>query len=549
MKKIFIALAAVAAMVGCSKENAQMETVSKDSFKMNASIVLDETRVTVDGEKFTDVKWEQGDKVTLSSAAGASATLKAESAGDTDVRFVGEGSAVADTDTYYAIYPAMTITDGVANIELASQLGDDAAVLAATAEGAKGVAIDMTFKPVNSLLHVAVSGVESLSKAEFVAFDGAMLPEGFTYSFKTEDTQNYGDGGVAAYTIENPSKDGFFFSLPADLNMANGYVVRLTDANGNVCSKAYNAKTFAKATTTRVAIDFATPSVTLGAKTSYSYYAAGDSATANKCANTDIFFVTGKNDESCASSYAGVQDAMISDLGYEIDGTTYTYSAGQVSWDKAANTFCINEQPTYSAEWGEKTAIKAFVVVEGKKYYSTNNVWLTGMPYSYNFVNGSLDAYRNAGWSTNGKLRVSNESLAGRSKTLVLCHRRYSKVFVVLFNEHEKGFVVSPKFFVPATTMVQPSIVHSTYNAGGNLERTTYVGAVSGTTDTNTSSVSFSTNGGNSTGGTIYGANVWQNSFGLSASTPYISIDCNDTAGNNLGAYYFLHEAHFRYAE
>lgn len=549
MKKIFIALAAVAAMVGCSKENNATDVVTKDNFTMNASIVLDDTRVTVEGEKFTDVKWEQGDDVALSSAAGASATLTAESAGDTDIRFVGEGSAIADADTYYAIYPAMTITKGVVSFDLALQSGDDkdSAVLVAKAEGAKDVTLDMTFKPVNSLLHVAVSGVESLSKAEFVAFDGAMLPQGFAYAFNSETTQNYGE--VAAYTIETPSAGGFFFSLPANLDMANGYVVRLTDANGNVCSKAYNGKTFVAATTSRVAIDFATPSVTLGAKTSYSYYAAGDSATANKCANTDIFFVTGKNDESCASSYAGVQDAMISDLGYEIDGTTYTYSAGQVSWDKAANTFCINEQPTYSAEWGEKTGIKAFVVVNGKKVYSTNNLWLTGLPYSYNFVDGSLDAYRNAGWSTNGKLRVSDESLAGRSETLVLCHRRYSKVFVVIFNEHEKGFVVSPKFFVPATTMVQPSIVHSTYNAGGNLERTTYVGAVSGTTDTNTSSVSFSTNGGNSTGGTIYGANVWQNSFGLSASTPYISIDCNDTAGNNLGAYYFLHEAHFRYAE
>lgn len=547
MKKIIIALAAVAAMVGCSKENAQMEAISKDSFTMNASIVLDETRVTVEGENFTDVKWEQGDVVALSSAAGASATLTAEAAGDKDVRFVGEGSAVADTDTYYAIYPATTITDGVVSFDLTSQSGDDAAVLAAKAKGAKDVTLDMTFKPVNSLLHVAVSGVESLSKAEFVAFDGAMLPQGYTYSFSENAVQTYGE--VAAYTIENPAADGFFFALPADLEMANGYVVRLTDTNGNVCSKAYNAKTFAAATTSRVAIKWSTPTVTLGAKTSYSYYAAGDSATANSCANTDIFFVTGKKGESCASSYAGVQDAMISDLGYEVDGTTYTYSAGQVSWDKAANTFCINEEPSCDKAWGEKTAIKAFVVVEGKKYYSTNNVWLTGMPYSYNFVNGSLDDYRSAGWSTNGKLRVSNESLAGRSKTLVLCHRRYSKVFVVLFNEHEKGFVVSPKFFVPATTMVQPSIVHSTYNAGGDLERTTYVGAVSGTTDTNTSSVSFSTNGGNDTGGTIYGANVWQNSFGLSASTPYISIDCNDTAGNNLGAYYFLHEAHFRYAE
>lgn len=548
MKKIFIALAAVAAMVGCSKENAPIDAIEKDSFTMNASIVLDETRVTVEGDKFTDVKWEAGDNVTLSSAAGASATLAAEAGGDTNIRFVGEGTAAADSDTYYAIYPATTITNGEANVELAAQSGDDAAVLVAKAAGNKGEAINMEFKPVNSLLHVAVNGVESLSKAEFKSYTGKSLAANFTYNY-ADDTIEHGTSTVASYEVANPAADGFFFSLPADLDMSEGYVVTLTDTNGNVCSKAYNGKIFERGKTTRVNIEWSTPSVTLGAKTSYSYYLAGDSATANKCANTDIFFVTGKNGESCASSYAGVQDAMITDLGYEVDGATYTYSAGQVSWDKGNNAFSMISNPSYSTSWGEKTGIKAFVVVNGKKVYSTNNLWLTGLPYSYNFVDGSLDAYRSAGWSTNGKLRVSNETLIGRSKTLVLCHRRYVNYWIGKADEHEKGYVVSPKFFVPATTMVQPSIVHSTYYSGGDLARTTYVGAVSKTTSSNKSAISFSTTGGSSTGGTIYGANVWQNSFGLTASTPYISIDCNDTPEELTGAYYFLHEAHFRYAE
>ena len=538
-----MALAAVAALVGCSKENAPMDVVAKDNFTMNASIVLDETRVTVEGEKFTDVKWEQGDNVALSSVAGASATLTAVSGGDTDIRFTGEGEYKEDIDTYYAIYPATDIVDGVASVELASQAGNDSAVLVAKAEGTKGEAIDMQFKPANALLHVAVSGVSSLSKAEFVAFDGAMLPQGFDYLFESEATQYYGE--VAAYTIDTPSVDGFFFSLPADLNLENGYVVRLTDASGNVCSKAYSGKMFAKATTTRVNIDFATPSVTLGAKTSYSYYAAGLPAIANSCANTDIFFVTGKNGESCASSYAGVQDAMISDLGYEVDGTTYTYSAGQVSWDKATNTFCINEAPSYSTSWGEKTGIKAFVVVNGKKYYSTNNLWLTGLPYSYNFVNGSLDAYRNAGWSTNGKLRVENETLAGHSSTLVLHHYRK-----VLSTTNESGFVVTPMFHTPEDISVEPQIIRHAYSAGiftTKITKTGYVGAVDSTTSKSTT-ISFSDTTNNSTGDTTAGSGVWMDSFSISPSYPYISVSCC-TNVKNSGTYYFLYEAHFRYAE
>lgn len=409
MKKIFIALAAVAAMVGCSKENNATDVVTKDNFTMNASIVLDGTRVTVEGEKFTDVKWEQGDVVALSSAAGASATLTAESAGDTDVRFVGEGSAIADADTYYAIYPAMTITDGVANIELASQSGDDkdSAVLVAKAEGAKDVAIDMTFKPVNSLLHVAVSGVESLSKAEFVAFDGAMLPEGFTYSFKTEDTQNC-DGGVAAYTIENPSVGGFFFSLPADLDMANGYVVRLTDANGNVCSKAYNGKTFAKATTTRVVIDFATPSVTLGAKTSYSYYLLNQPASANTCAN-DVIYFTG----DCASTYAGIQNVYVTEVGFKVDGTTYSSANGGVTWNKSAKSFSMSNM-TVSEKRGY--AVEAYIVTkEHGTITASNTLYITGLPYTLN-VSANDGTWAEEGyvnWNTSSAVRLGYNQWGG----------------------------------------------------------------------------------------------------------------------------------------
>jgi hypothetical protein len=121
---------------------------------------------------------------------------------------------------------------------------------------------------------------------------------------------------------------------------------------------------------------------------------------------------------------------------------------------------------------------------------------------------------------------------------------------VVLFNEAEKGFVVSPKFHIPADFNVQPCILRSTYNAGGNLERTGYVGAVSNQTSSNTGSVSYKTTGGSSTSGSVAGAGTWMNAFTISSSSPYISLDCNDRSKNNdLGSYFFLHEAHFRYAE
>ncbi len=507
-----MALAAVAALVGCSKENTPMDVVANDNFAINASIVLDDTRVTVEGENFTDVKWVAGDEVTLSSMAGASAKLAAESGGDTDIRFVGEGSAVADADIYYAIYPATAIVDGVATIDLATQSGSDAAVLVSKAEGAKDTAIDMVFKPANALLHVAVSGVSSLSKAEFVAYNGAMLPQSFTYAFESESVATTGE--VAAYTIENPSVDGFFFSLPADLNLEKGYVVRLTDASGNVCSKAYNGKMFAKATTPRVAIEWSTPSVTLGAKTSYSYYAAGDPATANSCANTDIFFVTGKNGESCASSYAGVQDAMISDLGYEVDGTTYTYSAGQVSWDKAANTFCINEAPSYSTAWGEKTGIKAFVVVNGKKYYSTNNLWLTGLPYSFKFHMSNDNSIDAAGWKRNGDARIEEELLDLKDGGMA---------------GSGTGWVASPAYYAPQTISTALKIQAKYYVAALRPSKESailYVGTTTSNTTSSSASQSVKLTGSNDTNSSTNWSTV-NMELSLPNGKQYVSINHN----------------------
>ena len=542
MRKIFIALAAVAAMVGCSKENTHTDVAVEDNFTINASILTHDTRVTVGGDQFTEVSWEAGDKIRVESAGGFNADLVAETSGRENIRFVCDAYPVAATDTYYAVYPSSNISEATVTFYCDNQPGDDVAALVAKAENVNSSKIEMTFKPVNALLHVKVSGVSSLSKAEFVSYSSTKtLPETFTYDYTNGAIEH--NGSRTSYEVSNPAVGGFFFSLPGNLDMSEGYVVRLTDANGNVCSKAYEGKTFAEATTTRVAIEWSQPTVTLGAKTSYSYYLAGASATANSCANTDIFFVTGKNGESCASSYAGVQDAMITDLGYEVDGTTYTYSAGQVSWDKAANTFCINETPSYSTAWGEKTGIKAFIVVNGKRVYSTNNLWLTGLPYSYNFVDGSLDAYKAADWTLRGTLNMTDRTLVARTTTLVLQTKRAGV--------KESGFIVSPKFYMPSNISIQASILRSAYYLywGGSKTRTGYVGTVANNATSNTSSVTYTCSADSDIGGTVVGNGEWLTAFEISPLAPFISIDCDEGDFSSTAHHYFLHAAHFRYAE
>ena len=176
---------------------------------------------------------------------------------------------------------------------------------------------------------------------------------------------------------------------------------------------------------------------------------------------------------------------------------------------------------------------------------------MTGLPYSYDFEKGSLDQYRNNGWTTNGSLRVSNETLAGRTSTLVLQHRRYSKGVLGLgkFDENEKGYIVSPKFHVPESINIQPCIERSVYNAGGDITRTGFVGTVNATNSTNKASITYTTASSRSTSGDVIGKSTWMSSFTISSSSSYISIDCDTRNDNDLGCYYFLHKAHFRYAQ
>lgn len=446
MKKLFMSLAALAAVVGCSKveeHNANVDV--KQGLSLVASIEVEDTRVSVEGEKFTDVKWEQGDKVTLASEAGVNTIMQSESAGDSDILFSGDSYIVAENDTYYAVYPATSIVDGVATLDLSVQSGDDAAMLVASTTDVEDGRIHMSFKPANALLHVAVSGVESLSKAEFSTFDGSAVASTISYDFKADATSM--GGGVDALVVNNPSADGFFFALPADLDMSNGYIVTLTDGAGNVCSKAYNGKTFARGTTTRVEIAWSTPVVTLVApKTSYSYYVAGDITTANSCANNVIYF-------NSASTYANVQNAMVAEAGFIVDGKEYVANI-----DTATKSFSMGNVTVSSL--GAKS-VKAYIKTkDGKRYESAaETVYITGLPYHADWRSANYGDWKYTNISDKGAM-LQVDGASG-------------------WNTSKLGCIISPEFNIPSGSIsVRPSIAASTNatSVGGYTTSYAYVG-------------------------------------------------------------------------
>ena len=513
MKKLFISFAALAAMVGCSEVDEQSVNVdAKQSIALSASIAVDDTRVTVEGEMFTDVKWELGDAIKLESVAGVDAMLNATAAGDTDIRFSGEGEFVADVDTYYAVYPATDIVDATVTFDYAMQSGDDVAVLVAKREGASKDDLQMSFKPVNALLHVAVSGVESLTKAEFSAFDGSAIASTFVYDFAADATTM--SGSADALVFENPAADGFFFRLPADLDMTNGYVVTLVDGAGNVCSKAYNGKTFARGTTTRVEIAWSTPVVTLAVpKTSYSYYAAGNSSMANSCANNVIYF-------DGASTYANIQNAMVAEAGFIVDGEEYAATI-----DTATKSFSMGNVTVSS--WGAKS-IEAFVKTkDGRTIKSAaETVYITGLPYSYEFYNKSNSDVDNEGWKRNGAASMKMDLMTLKEGGLA---------------GSDSGWVASPAYYAPATISTNVTINAKYYVAAirpSSNKAKLYVGDTSSNTSSSSSASEIQLSGSNDT----ESSTNWTSksvSMNLNAGTRYVSINHNN-ATYYLGSRIYL---------
>ena len=515
-----MSLAALAAVVGCSKveeHNANVDV--KQGLSLVASIEVEDTRVSVEGEKFTDVKWEQGDKVTLVSEAGVNTIMQSESAGDSDIIFSGDSYIVAEDDTYYAVYPATSIVDGVATLDLSMQSGDDAAMLVASTTDVVDGKIHMSFKPANALLHVAVSGVESISKAEFSAFDGSAVASTISYDFKADATSM--GGGVDALVVNNPSADGFFFALPADLDMSNGYIVTLTDRAGNVCSKAYNGKTFARGTTTRVEIAWSTPVVTLVApKTSYSYYVADDITTANSCANNVIYF-------NNASTYANVQNAMVAEAGFILDGKEYVANI-----DTATKSFSMGNVTVSSL--GAKS-VKAYIKTkDGKRYESAaETVYITGLPYSFKFYQSTNDSVDAAGWKRNGGSSIEMELMMLKEGGLA---------------GSRSGWVASPKYYAPASITTTATIQAKYYVSSTSPSKnkaTLYVGATTSNTSSSSSSISKELSGSNNTNS----SQAWTTlnvELGIPAGEQYVSINHNG-ATHWLGSRIYLCNFELKY--
>lgn len=271
--------------------------------------------------------------------------------------------------------------------------------------------------------------------------------------------------------------------------------------------------------------------------TSYTKYAAGKPVEANALDGSTIYVDITININSSIVGNTNYSDVIL------VNGSKPVYNA-----DKTCVCFG-------GKDWKSHTISQITWTFDGVTASHTltaaKTVDVTGIPYDYSFEGKSLAQYKNDGWTTNGTLRVSDEGvgITERTSTLVLQHRLYSAGFLGMgkVDTNEKGFVVSPKFYFPSSINVQASIHRRAYKFGSDCTRTGYVGPVANTS-TSSNAVSYNVTSGG-TDPQVSGAGVWMTEFEMSSSLPYFSLDCNNREDKDTASYYFLHEAHLRYAE
>ena len=271
--------------------------------------------------------------------------------------------------------------------------------------------------------------------------------------------------------------------------------------------------------------------------TSYTKYAAGKPVEANALDGSTIYVDVTININSSIVGNTNYSDVIL------VNGSKPVYNA-----DKTCVCFG-------GKDWKSHTISQITWTFDGVPASHTltaaKTVDVTGIPYDYSFEGKSLAQYKNDGWTTNGTLRVSDEGvgITERTSTLVLQHRLYSAGFLGMgkVDTNEKGFVVSPKFYFPSSINVQASIHRRAYKFGSDCTRTGYVGPVANTS-TSSNAVSYNVTSGG-TDPQVSGAGVWMTEFEMSSSLPYFSLDCNNREDKDTASYYFLHEAHLRYAE
>lgn len=366
-----------------------------DVFELTTSAITpkEEVRAGFTDAQKTQTVWYKGDRIRLTSLAGASAVLTNELEQGNNAFFRGTGTAAAEIDTYFAAYPATLDlgSDGevVMDFSKVQDGSEQNAIMAAGwCESVGKNEIVMGFTPINALLYVTVANLPAgytIYEVKFSDLD-TLLPGSQTYNISAA---SYGtmttEGGLTHYTI-NTSATNFFVALPAYYTPTTGYVLTVKAKDGagqEYCTVgAFGAQGgFSAGSTSYVTFDWNKNSIsTIGPKTSYDLYLSNNSA-ANTANTGQLIYCDANNATTYTMQNTLINKGFITNVGYVYDGTEFNTGNG-IIWDQSNKQFYVGTN--LDGQPKAAHSLEVFMTTKlGDRIVVRKTLHVTGIPYSY----------------------------------------------------------------------------------------------------------------------------------------------------------------------
>ena len=408
-------------------------------------------------------RWESGDSIAVYAASYASsgtaqAMLHAVSLTDdgSGARFSGTVPEPAQTDTYYAAYPASAAvgtTSAVFTIS-ATQSSTDRPQLMMMARSADAVPRDglvLPFAAANAFVHVSLGEtVTGLTSVVFESCGGETVTGAYTCSFDDGSVRMDPAGGTRI-TVESPGSD-FYIALPA-VTLSQGY--RLLFCRGSermIKTYGYDTgKTLNKGAVYGVTVDAFVPvSADLsGVYTNYDVYRRQGAVAANALDGGTIY--------AESVTVRGVPSKQIDDVTLTLDGVQIPLSYSSAG--PGGVVYTVPEASRTVVKTSRKDyAVEATITVNGEKYRTAGTVSLTGLPYTIDFYANSNDNYvaTQQGWSLFGHAWLAGAAGSGGGLGL----------------KSLNSYGISPAFNIPGDTNISAHGQFYLYRAG--FSRTSY---------------------------------------------------------------------------
>lgn len=422
MKKITIILAAIFALVGCTKNQEFDNTISRNRVEISVSASKDMpevSRIAFNGG-ITDMIWEADDQIRVHIAGTSeTATFDVKELSDDcqSARFRAEIYEPYPLDSYYAFYPATTGINGtnvyfiIPNEVTASA---ETPYLVAACENVAMSDVELNFKPVTALLELNLAF--DAEEVIIESVNGESLSGVLMYNCALNTfTQPTGNSSI---TVKSPKAGNTYYIHIPEVTLSQGYKVTVVkDGAQMIKTVSYGKeKKFVAGEVTPLTIDkFEAISVNLcNVYTNFDLYKQGNSA-ANSTDGYAIFF-----DGAC--SFSGISSTLVAECGVNCAGTVQKGTAANKQF--SVSNLVDLSQGSYE--------VYAYIKLQDGTVYksASKTVHVTGLPYSISFGNTANPT----GWT------VSNTMIG---KTL-------THSFDIFSFGNGEAYAISPKFHIPA---------------------------------------------------------------------------------------------------